>query len=438
MANNDQEHAIAIKQGGGLRNKVMLAILVLISAGGVLFFWWGGKLDTSAREILASARQEATALQSQRPVIKPADNAAGPFTAACKKYVEPADETLDESSKDAGRDFTSAAVKKFLASNAGCLADLEQALQLPACDYGGDYSKGLVGQELPPMIEIRKAKRLLVIAARHDAVEGKTGPALKKLALLLRVADPVSCQPALIPRMMRCATEISFAEGLAGLLGDSEPTMAELAGLLRALSKHTDARDDMSAAYRLEKALLGVSIGRALTGETPLRNVFSTADGMALRTWWWRHRGNFIKDLEMMNTAQEQVIQAASQPYPQALDAIRKQAAEFGTPPDWALMCRVALANSQNSSESDCESLAQLRLARLLVGLRLHRMAQGAYPTGLDKIESTIGSVPFDPFTGDPFGYKKTPKGCKVWSIGRNRKDDAGDPKKDLVFELKQ
>ncbi len=438
MANSDSQHAIAIKRGGGLRNKLMIAVLVLVCAGGLLFFWWSGTLDTAAREMLAAARQEASELQAQRPSVKPENNAAGPFQGACSRYAKPADESLELSEKDAPRDFKSTAVKTYLKENAACLAELEKALALPACDWGSDYNAGLEGQKLPSVVENRSAGRLLLVAARNDAAEGRTGPALRKLALVLRVADPVSAEPQLISRMVRCVAETKFSEGLTGLLNDSEPAKADLEKLLTVLSKHADSRGDMSGCFKAEKVLLAVSVARAVSGETSAYQSPALIDDMALRSWWWRYSGNFVKDMELMNSVQDTIIKALSEPYPQALDAVEKQVTNPATLPGWALICRVAIANPANAAKTDCEALARLRMAQVLIGLRLHRLAKLAYPVKLDEVGATIGSVPVDPFTGKDFGYSKTEEGCKLWSAGRNRKDDDGDTKKDVVLELKQ
>jgi len=444
MAKDNEEQVIGIKKGRGCLTKGMVVALLLVCSAGVFCLWWSGSINHRAKDLLAAARTEAAALQADLPEVKPEDNALLPFKTAFGKYSKPADSSLECESKDAGRDFSSEAVKKFLKSNSECLADLEKALLLPSCDYGDDYSLGLQGQKLPSLSENRKTARLLVIAARHEALEARTATALEKLALVLRVADPISAQPGLIPRMIRCAIETKFADGAAGVLNTSEPSADSLEKLLKKLSDHAGARGDMSESFRVEKALLSVTVARALAGETVLYDSFSMRDGMTWKVWWWRNSGNFVADMDMMRDSQAKAVKAVSQPYPQALTAIRAHVKATGKAPDWALMSGMAMAKPDRSTETDCEALARLELARVLIGLRLHRLARGAYPDGLDEVKGIPKPAPCDPFTGKPFGYLKTAGGCRLWSAGRNCRDDGGkhapdpkyDGKLDLVVEL--
>ncbi len=446
MASNNEEQIIGIKRGRGCLSKGLVMALLLVCAAGVLSLWWSGNLKNRAKELLVDARAEAARLQAEIPEVKPEEDALVPFKAAFAKYAAPTDAALSWNDKDAGRDFKSDAVRKFLESNAECLAAVAKALELPACDYGDDYSKGIQGVKLPSRNENRTLARLLIVSARHNAAEGRAAAALRKLGLALRVADPISTQPALVPRMARCAIETQFAEGLAGVLNDSKPDKGDLAALRKLTSNHAGARGDLAQTFRVEKALMAVTIARAVAGETVLYESSSARDGIDWRVWWWHNSGNFIADMSLMSENQEKAVTAVAQPYPQALLAIRKHVEDIGEAPDWALMSGMALVNPDRSVETDCEAAARLNLAQVLIGLRLHKIANGTYPDKIGVLDKLMGTVPPDPFTGEHFGYHRTAKGCRLWSFGRNCKDDGGkdsdDPKHngklDVVMELRQ
>jgi hypothetical protein len=438
MAKSENQ-VISVKSGGGKLRKVLVVLLVLVLALAGLWMWRNHQIDERGKAYLEEALKRARELRRARPAPKPDDNAAAPFLAACKLHVKPSDPAVTKTRGDAARDYRSPAVAKYVADNAKCLAGLEAALKLPGCDYGDTYTGGLVGQNLPSTLEIRKAVRLLAVSARHAAATGKTGIALARLEQLLRTADPVCDQPALLTRMLRCSTEEAFARALAGVLSDSRPAEAELKVLRKKLVDHLSRRGDLTECMETDHVLLSVTVGQAICQEIPLQGVLTGG----CQTWWWRFSGNCFKDMEMVDAAQRGIIKDLSQPYPQALDAIGKKASgPFEPPPKWAIVCNMAMPSIERTAEGDCEALAGLRMAQVLVDLRLHRLVKGGYPAKLAEVEG----APLDPFTGKALGYKRTEKGCLVWSAGKNRKDDGGTTAKnrhgdgplDVVLELEE
>ena len=70
---------------------------------------------------------------------------------------------------------------------------------------------------------------------------------------------------------------------------------------------------------------------------------------------------------------------------------------------------------------------AKRDVARVGLGLELHRAEKGEYPDSVDALAPEyLNEVPPDPFTGKPLRYVKTNKGFSVYSVGENLKDDAG------------
>lgn len=70
---------------------------------------------------------------------------------------------------------------------------------------------------------------------------------------------------------------------------------------------------------------------------------------------------------------------------------------------------------------------AQLDLARLAVVLEQHRARHGQYPDTLDAVAPDLsGSLPLDPFTGEPYRYEPSVDRFQLYSAGPNRIDDGG------------
>jgi hypothetical protein len=71
----------------------------------------------------------------------------------------------------------------------------------------------------------------------------------------------------------------------------------------------------------------------------------------------------------------------------------------------------------------------QVYLAQMLLGIELemHRRSTGSYPDSLAELKPTyFKELPVDPFSGQPFHYRKEGKGYLLYSVGENGKDEEG------------
>jgi hypothetical protein len=430
---------IAIREGRGCLSKIVTAVLALLCLGAVLAAWWVYDLNRHGRMLHQQALKEASDLQARRSPVRSSENAADPFAVACGQYVAPADPGLERREKDPVRDFSSAAVTGYLRKNQRCLDSLEKALLLPACDYGTDFSQGIRGTRSGLAKDNRNMVRLLVVAARCRALEGKTDQATDRLGLVLRVADPVNSQPVLKTRMVRCAVERRLPPAMAGVFNSCEPKKDELASMVVKLREHLKVRGGLAPCFEQERVLLKVSAGLVASGQLPVEDIFmggSRASYLDLRRW--RYSGNILEDARMLDGRLRECEGILKKPYPQLLRAATELEAKFRETHDWALLTAAAMPKLSFSAQTDAEALAAVQLCLLAVGARLHRMASGSYPPKIDDLAATLGSLPSDPFSGKPFRYRRTARGCVIWSIARNCRDEGGDPRQDVVLELKK
>lgn len=72
---------------------------------------------------------------------------------------------------------------------------------------------------------------------------------------------------------------------------------------------------------------------------------------------------------------------------------------------------------------------ANVALTRVALALAVHKARHGTYPQRL----SLLGSLPTDPYTGGPLGYKTTQTGYVLWAAGEDLSDDGADPDSDDV-----
>ena len=80
---------------------------------------------------------------------------------------------------------------------------------------------------------------------------------------------------------------------------------------------------------------------------------------------------------------------------------------------------------------------ARRRLTHAALGVALVRLRTGSSPDSLVALASPdlLGNVPKDPFDGAPLRYDAA-KGL-LWSVGKDLVDDGGDPKRDIIVEVK-
>jgi len=102
------------------------------------------------------------------------------------------------------------------------------------------------------------------------------------------------------------------------------------------------------------------------------------------------------------------------------------------------------LNEAQKLFDRVTDAHALQRVTEVALALRLYRKEHGRYPEDLRAlVPKFLPSVPSDPYDGKPLRYRKLAKGFKVWSVGRNRKDDGGVKVRDwwrrgdLVLESK-
>ena len=64
---------------------------------------------------------------------------------------------------------------------------------------------------------------------------------------------------------------------------------------------------------------------------------------------------------------------------------------------------------------------------KIAIGLKIYKERYGKYPEKIQLLTPEIlTSLPYDPFTGKEFIYKKEKDGVLIYSLGENEKDDNG------------
>jgi hypothetical protein len=82
---------------------------------------------------------------------------------------------------------------------------------------------------------------------------------------------------------------------------------------------------------------------------------------------------------------------------------------------------------------------AQIQLEVGMAGLAAEefRIRHGRLPSDWHElVPSYLPYIPHDPYSGGPCQFKTTADGIVIYSVGTDRKDDGGDPERDIVFRV--
>jgi hypothetical protein len=97
------------------------------------------------------------------------------------------------------------------------------------------------------------------------------------------------------------------------------------------------------------------------------------------------------------------------------------------------LFVRHLLPGNLNVDDSADKAAARLDLTRLALALAAYRAESGSYPAKLaDLSPEYLAKVPLDIFSAADFRYRTGKGGYRLWSVGRNGRDDGGMGQEDV------
>jgi len=87
------------------------------------------------------------------------------------------------------------------------------------------------------------------------------------------------------------------------------------------------------------------------------------------------------------------------------------------------------MANYEKALGRWLEGETERQMAIAAIALERYRLRRGRYPDSLkDLVPDFIPEPPIDYMDGKPLRYRRTLKSFLLYSIGRNGRDDDGDP----------
>jgi hypothetical protein len=326
----------------------------------------------------------------------------------------------------------------FLARHAATLDLVRRAADRDACRFVRDWTRPSLDMLLPEVQALRTEGRLLALAARQAAADGRGGEALADVVRIGRLGRHAAAEPILISALVGMALDSIALETLADVL----PTLT--AADLPAL-EDSAVRDLISRPPTLTRALYGEeAFGLSMfagfadntLGAWQLIQAVATGDAFpapaAAVDFGPGFRVFFLPaDLagyrQLMHRYQQL---AARQPPPDYAEAKRETEAierDITTRPP-GVLTRLIAPSIGAVFRSRLRADALRRSATFLVAATKHRLRKGAVPESLDSlVPDDMPSVPRDPFAeGKPLVLKWTDAAVVAYSVGPDGEDDGG------------
>jgi len=381
--------------------------------------------------------EAANLMQSNLPPIVADDENAAPLHLQAGAAITADKEFHAEDSPiDPEGDVMREAVTVFLARHAATLDLVRQAADRDTCRFTRDWSRPSMDMILEEIQTLRSESRLLALAARRAAAEGRHADALADIVRIQRLGRHAASESTLVSHLMGIALDhVALAE-LADLLprlGADDAPLLESPEVRDLVGRPLDLLPALYGEEAFGLAMFaGFADGRITSSEAfgadQADKVAKVCDvGPIFRVFFLP--GDLDGYRRLMHAFQHLAARRGERTdYPQMkreVDALEKSFVEH--PP--GILSRMMVPALASVFQARARSEAAHRAAVVLVAATKQRLATSVLPLEPAAFGATPSFVlPADPFTegGKPLMMKRGDAGLSVYSIGPDGGDDGG------------
>lgn len=328
-------------------------------------------------------------------------------------------------------------VAEFLEANRGLILELRRLAAANTPLYELDYTLGYA-MPLPHLAELRAFARLLAADAILAAGTGSHEESLKNLIAISRLAGIAGEEPVLVSQLVSNAiTNLLYDCLEQSIRGeDLSPSMA--AQLIREISQ-LSGREGFSNALILE-GLFGLEAFEGIrTGD--LERAGMEYEGMMNRFLMRMYGSVFARPLLNMDESTyagliDRLGDSLERPYYEVQPLLEQIREEVERLPSTRIMSRYLFPALTTAAEVQAEQQAYIGLMQAGLAIEQYHAQHGEYPRTLDDIAPALGgTVPLDPFTGQPFVYQPQSGSYLLYSAMGSAIDFNERPRPETVDE---
>ena len=312
--------------------------------------------------------------------------------------------------------------------------------------YGGPFAVLELSEghamDLAHLARLRAAARLLRADAIIKAAEGNYTEAVEDIIAGMKLADAVVHEPVLISQLVRIAVHsIMNATLQESVSGDELPS--DLASDLVSYMAGAGNRHAFAESFAGEATIGLQKFSDIRAGNLTIIESFTNVDiygpflnfksfrsfmGSAFARLYESPLGHpwVNMDESMYLDIMNRLTAAAELPYYEVHPQLEQIESEMVDPPRTRPLSAI-LMPSPRSFLAQARHEAQLDLAQMGLLVEQYQAEYGMFPETLDAIAPGLdGSVPVDPFTGEPYRYEPSGDTFLLYSVGENMTDDGG------------
>jgi hypothetical protein len=425
-----------------------------LAFGALLLLYLGGWLISGARFSSAvdrlRAQGEPVRPSDMLPKLKPGErNAADVYERALSVQPKAALQQFRNLAGTLSASQQLSLAQSIVGGNPQYYDLVEQASRLDTCAFPGGWDDALTGGPIMVLRDMRLAATALDAKAKVQACRGDLDGALGSCAASLRVARHVEQAPSYASALFGSLIQSRTLGEVGFVLSQGDPSP----GACRSLATTLASRDHhalLARSLRGQRAFGLQSLRWMETGGWLMEERPRSARGLVRETYPVVAKPPWNADKEQYLDLMAAYIEAAQRPWPDAgREVIRldKQVPRlFGGP-------SMRIANMMPTQAGEFTTLGQDAALsgawQIALALKAYHHDHHTYPASLAELEKATWKLPRDPFTQQPYHYRRKGAGFAVWSVGFDGKDDGGrqftgspeealQPGTDFVLDLPQ
>jgi hypothetical protein len=304
-----------------------------------------------------------------------------------------------------------------------------EAARRPDADFKRDWDLGPI-LLLPEYAEIKNMVRLLGLEGRLKAQRGDAEGAASRLLDARRLGAHAGREPILIAHLVYIACDAIALRALEDALAAHRGNRAGLARL-RSVAEADLPAPQFRNALRGEMymGLAGIrnlnyrQIHRLASGkgdaETMMEPASLRRDGVPRG---FMERAFLARHLQMWSEAERRMARRPDDVRAQSLAVQEVSDGLEGERRLSYLVSAVLFPVFSQAGEAYVQREAREHAVRAAARVLEFEARNGRFPERLEE----VGPVPLDPFDGEPLRYRRTEEGFRVYSVGRNMRDQGG------------
>ena len=334
--------------------------------------------------------------------------------------------------------------------------ELDELLQAPGVPAARQGARGLIRwpqgridvemdmhyplqTQMPDHVRLRTVARLLMLDALDRAEKGEREEAMASIGAMHALSRTLDDDPFLLGQYVRMAVIAQANTATQRVLALGEVRDATLAQLQADL-RHQLADRRIEQALRTERWMTLHCLEQLTKGTLKVTTILEREEKTVLDTL-----ANFFVSekvrFEILPFVRlsERHTEIARLPFPEQFEA--EEIYRRHLPKQIGMYTRSVTSLLTRTTETVRRHHASATALHTLLGVERYRLRHGKWPAKLDDcVPAFLDRVPLDPINNARLSYKILPDGVVVYSIGNDRRDDAGDttatPPRDFGYRL--